>query len=264
MWIDTHAHIAAEAFEADVDDVVSRATEAGVYRVVCVADTVASAHGSVALAGRHDAVYATAGIHPHNAAQATKQDFEDLAKLLETERLAAGGRVVAVGEMGLDFHYDFSPVEAQEAVFRRQIELAKAFDLPIIIHSRKAEHRILDILEAVGAPRAGGVMHCFWGDAQAAQRTLELGLYVGVGGAITFKNAGDLRAIVRELPLERLVVETDAPYLAPVPFRGKRNEPAYVAHTGRELAELLGLPEEKVAEATSRNANRLFGLDTGE
>lgn len=258
MWIDTHAHIAASDFASDIDAVVTRAHEAGVSRIVCVADNLRSAHGSVDLAMRYDSVYATAGIHPHNAEAAVEDDFTKLRTLLAHER------VVAVGEMGLDFHYDFSPVDVQKQVFRRQIELAQEFNRPIIMHSRKAEHDVLDILGEVGIPKAGGVMHCFWGDLRAAQRTVDAGLYIGVGGPVTFKNAGDLREILKSLPLDRILVETDSPYLAPVPFRGKRNEPAYVAQTGRALAELLGLSDDEMARVTTENAIRLFGLDLAD
>ncbi len=264
MWIDTHAHLVSEQFRDDVDEVVKRAKEAGVGQVVCVADTAASARGCVALARRHRGVWATVGIHPHHAAEATEADFADLRRLLEGEARAAGGPVVAVGEAGLDFHYDFSPRHVQEDVFRKQIRLAHEFGLPIIMHSRKAEERVLDVLAEEGVPEAGGVLHCFWGSAEVAESALAMGLYLGVGGPVTFKNADDLRSVLKSVPTERLLVETDAPYLAPVPFRGKRNEPAYVVHAGRALAELLGVVESELAAVTSRNAARLFGIDAGE
>lgn len=264
MWIDTHAHLVSERFKDDADDAVARAKEAGVEQIVCVADSLPSAHGCVLLARRHEGVWATAGIHPHNAAQATEDHFAQLRRILTDDARAAGGPVVAVGEAGLDFHYDFSPRDVQEEVFRRQIRLAHEFELPIIMHSRAAEQRVLEVLEDEGIPAAGGVLHCFWGSAAVAERALAMGLYLGVGGPVTFKNAGDLRSVLRDVPLDRLLVETDAPYLAPVPYRGKRNEPAYVVHAGRALAELLGVAEEELAAATTRNATRLFDLDPGQ
>lgn len=255
MWIDTHAHIAAPEFTADVDDVVARARQAGVGRIVCVADDLESAVRAIALSEAHEDVYATAGFHPHNAAKATEEDFARLEELLQHER------VVAVGEIGLDYHYEFSPRDVQLRVFRRQVQLAHEYGLPIILHSRAAEHAVLDLLKEEGVPEAGGVMHCFWGDDGAAERSLAAGLYIGVGGPITFKNTQALRDIIQGLPLDRLVVETDSPYLAPVPNRGKRNEPAFVVHTGEALASLLGQDAEHVAETTSTNASRLFGID---
>lgn len=264
MWIDTHAHLVSERFRDDADDVVARAQEAGVEQIICVADSVASAHGCVALAGRHEGVWATAGIHPHNAAQATDEHFAEMRRLFTADSRHVGGRIVAVGEAGLDFHYDFSPRDVQETVFRRHIALAHEFNLPLIMHSRQAEQRVLDVLEEEGVPEAGGVLHCFWGNAEVAERALAMGLYLGVGGPVTFKNTDDLRAVLREVPYGRLLVETDAPYLAPVPFRGKRNEPAYVVHAGRALAELLGLAETELAAITTQNAIQLFGLDGGK
>lgn len=259
MLVDTHAHIASDAFADDVEAVLERAAAAGVHTVVCVADDVHAAKRGLELAERFGGrVVATAGIHPHQAGAATAEDLAELASIVD------GGAVVAVGEMGLDYHYDFAPVDVQQEVFRHQLRLAKRVGLPVILHSRKAEHDVLRILEEEGADEIGGVMHCFWGDAEAARRTLDLGFYIGVGGPVTFKNTGDLREILAEVPLERMIIETDSPYLAPVPYRGKRNEPAYVAETAASLAALLGVPVATVAEQTTANARRLFQLDVGE
>lgn len=255
MWIDTHAHIGSEPFVDDLADVLERARNAGVTTIVCVSDDAAASERSIALAVSYSQVVATAGIHPHQAAAAAAEDLRRIRDLLDHDR------VVAVGEIGLDYHYDFSPVAVQQEIFRRQIRLAHEKQLPIVVHSRKAEHDVLAILAEEGVPAAGGVLHCFWGDAAIAKRALDMGLYIGVGGPITFKNAEDLRTVVKKLPLERLLLETDAPYLAPVPYRGKRNEPAYVAETGKHLARLLERDEADVARITSENARRLFGID---
>lgn len=255
--VDTHAHLAADDFADDLGDVLQRAAEAGVVRILCVADNLPSARRGLLLAEAYPQLRVTAGIHPHRAQEAQEADF------IELERLAASGQIVAIGEMGLDFHYDFSPREVQYEVFRRQLHIAKAARLPIILHSRAAEHEVLQVLADEGADEIGGVMHCFWGDTEALHTTLDLGFYVGVGGPVTFKSAEALRTQLRSVPLDRILLETDAPYLAPVPHRGKRNEPAYVAATARQFAELRGLSPEELAEQTTVNANRLFGLDLG-
>ncbi len=255
MLIDTHAHLASDAFADDIEAVLERAAAAGVHNIVCVADDVGAAKRGLELAERYGPqVVATAGIHPHQAAAATPDDLAELARIIEE------GKVVAVGEIGLDYHYDFAPVDVQQEVCRHQVRLAKQARLPVILHSRKAEHDVLRILEEEQADEIGGVMHCFWGDAEAARRTLDLGFYIGVGGPVTFKNTDDLRSVLADVPLERIIIETDSPYLAPVPHRGKRNEPAYVAETAAALARLFGVSVETVAEQTTANARRLFRL----
>lgn len=223
--------------------------------MVCVADDVASSLRAVALAERHPVLVATAGIHPHEAAKASDRHFDQLRQIV------GRAEVVAVGEIGLDYHYDFAPVEVQKEVFRRQLRLAKDVGLPVVVHSREAEDDVLSLLEAEGAHKIGGVLHCFWGSAEAAARALELGFHLGVGGPVTFKNAEELRRVLGGVPTDRLLVETDAPYLAPVPYRGKRNEPAFVVHTGIALAGVVGVDPDELAQRTTANAARLFGLD---
>lgn len=256
MWVDTHAHIAGDEFADDVADVVRRATEAGVWRVVCVADTLDSAQRTISLARQYNQVLATAGVHPHQASTVNEHALHTLEQLIQDEHICA------VGEIGLDFYYDFSPRDVQRNAFRQQIRLAKAADLPVIVHSREAEHAVLDILEEENATK--GVLHCYWGDARGAERAIEMGFHIGVGGPITFKKTDDLRDIIERLPLERLIIETDAPYLAPVPYRGKRNEPAYVVQVGHRLAQLMNRSVEEIAEMTTANACRLFGIDAQE
>jgi len=252
MWIDTHAHLVSGAFEGDREAVIDRAKAAGVERILCVGDTVEASAAAIRLAREREEVWATVGIHPHEAAKAPEDIEAALAPLL------TGAKVLAVGEVGLDYHYDFAPVETQKRVFREQIKLAKRFGLPLVIHSRESYDDVIRILDEEGAGEVGGVLHCFWGTKEIARAALDMGFYLGVGGPVTFKSAGELRELVRTLPPERLVVETDSPYLAPVPHRGKRNEPAYVVETGKALAGVLGLDAAEVADVTTRNAIALF------
>jgi len=254
MWTDTHAHLASGAFNEDRSEVIRRAVDAGVTRIVCVGDTLATSEASIRLAAEWAEVWATAGIHPHEAAKAPDELEEALWPLLEQPK------VVAVGEVGLDYYHKFSPIETQHRVFREQIRIAKKRGLPLIIHNREASEDVIRILREEDAGSVGGVLHCFWGTLETARAALGMGFYLGVGGPVTFKNSDDLRSVLAELPVERLVVETDCPYLAPVPHRGKRNEPAHVVHSGRALARLLGMDDAELADITSRNAATLFGL----
>lgn len=254
MFVDTHAHIASPPFEDDLDTVLRRAAEAGVGAVICIGDTIESSQAAIALSEREPAVWATAGVHPHYAHEAPGE-LEQLLK-----ELLAHPRVVAVGEVGLDYHYDFSPRAVQQEVFRRQIRVAVECRLPLVIHMREAEEDLLRILREESAHLAGGVLHCFWGSGEAAEEALKMGFHLGVGGPVTFKNAEALRQVLAGVPMERIILETDAPYLAPVPYRGKRNEPAYLVESARALAQLKGLSVEEVADLTTQNARRLFGL----
>src|SRR5215218_6414148 len=258
MFIDSHAHIDGEEFDADRDEVVARAREAGVRAILNVG--TGDPHGAnferaVAVAERYEGVYAAVGVHPHDA-----KLYDEAAERLILE-FVRGARVVAVGEIGLDYHYDNSPRDVQREVFARQLRLARAEGLPVIIHSRDADEETLEILRAeyAGTER-GGVMHCFGGGPALAEGALGLGFYISFAGNVTFKKAEPLREVARTVPPERLLVETDCPYLAPVPHRGRRNEPAHVAATARFLAELRGVSVEELGRATSENFSRLFGV----
>jgi TatD DNase family protein len=257
--VDSHCHVAEPEFETDRLEVLARAGAAGVGTLVCVGATgpVASNLGAVALAGRHGdvRVVAAVGIHPHHASSGDDTAFADLA------RLAREPGVVAVGETGLDFHYDFSPPDAQRAAFARTIALARETGLPLVVHVREAQREAADILRTEDAAAVGGVIHCFTGDAGDARRYLDLGFHVSVSGIVTFRNAQAIRDAVAVVPRDRLLIETDAPYLAPVPYRGKRNEPAWVVRVAETVAVVWGLPLAEVAAATTANARRLFGLD---
>lgn len=253
--VDTHAHLVSEAFENDCHEAIDRAREAGVAAVLCVADGVESSQAAVELAAERSEIWATVGIHPHQAGEAPEDIPAALKPIFERDR------VVALGEMGLDYHYDFAPVTQQKRVFREQLRLACDLKLPVVIHNREADQDVIRILQDEGAERVGGVLHCFWSDWETASVALGMGFHLGVGGPVTFKRSEALRALLEKVPLERLLVETDSPYLAPVPYRGKRNEPAYVVESARVLAEVKGVTMEELASVTTENAAKLFNLD---
>ena len=250
-WVDVHLHLTDPAFAGEEDEVLERAWAAGVRWVVTCGTDLADSVGAVELARRYPGrVWATVGVHPH---QAKSWALETEAEL---EELAADPHVVAIGEIGLDFHYDFSPRDVQEEVFRRQLRLARRLGLPVVIHSREAAAETLAAVREEGPVE--GLLHCFSGDAAFAREVLELGLFISVGGMLTFKKMETLRQVVAAAPRERICLETDAPYLAPVPHRGKRNEPAWVAESGKALAALWGAGVDETAEMTTANAHRLF------
>ncbi len=248
--IDTHAHLQHPAFAADREAVLTAARAAGVALVVDVADDLPSAREAMAFALKVSGVRVAVGIHPHKAQTWNEAAAAELAALCRHPLVAA------VGEIGLDYHYEYSPRRQQAAAFREQLVLAAAADLPVIVHVREAEEDALAILRE--APPVRGVWHCFWSTAARARSALELGLYIGVGGSLTFRNAAELRQVIAQLPLERLLLETDAPYLAPAPHRGRRNEPAFVRHVAEALAQTHGGDLEQVARITTQNALALF------
>jgi len=254
--VDSHAHIQGEEFSDDIDGVIQRAKQAGVEKIVVVggAGDLASNQRAVALARSHDGLFATVGMHPHDAKAVSE---EELAQLRE---LAKDSKVVAIGETGLDFYYNHSPREIQMKIFRRFIGMARATELPLIVHDRDAHREIAELLLAEGERKLRGVIHCFTGDYQAAKAFLDLGFYISFSGIVTFKNAAPLREVAQKLPLDRIFVETDSPYLAPVPHRGKRNEPAFVRLVAETIASVREIPLEDVIHATSQNAHALFGI----
>jgi TatD DNase family protein len=250
--VDTHAHLDMAELAADLPGVLERALSAGVARIVTIGTDADSSRAAVELAQAHEMVYAAVGLHPHEARLWT----QDLGR--ELLELSASPKVVAWGEIGLDFHYLHSPREAQEAAFRAQIRLARGRGLPLVIHVREAHPEALRLIEEEGYGR--GVFHCFSGDVPVAERVLALGFHISLAGPLTFKNAVKPVKVAQAVPLSRLLVETDAPYLSPVPFRGRRNEPAYVVHTAARLAEVKGVEPEEVARVTTAGAQALFGL----
>ena len=253
MLVDSHCHLDYLEDEEALEAVVARARAAGVGTLVTICTRLSEFERVRAIASRFERVYCSVGVHPHDA---EAEGQKDPARLIE---LAGDDKVIGIGETGLDYYYDNSPRAAQRESFRSHIKAARASGLPLIVHSRDADAdtgRILE--EEAGEGAYPGVIHCFTAGRALAEAALGLGLYISLSGVVTFKKAEALRAIVRDLPLDRLLVETDSPYLAPVPKRGRRNEPAYVVHTAACLADLLGLPVEEVARITSENFFRLF------
>ncbi|MCA1042400.1 TatD family hydrolase [Bacillus infantis] len=254
MLFDTHVHLNAEQFEEDLEEVIGRAQAEGVSHMVVVGFDRPTITRAMELAEAYDFIFACVGWHPVDAIDMTD---EDLAWI---EELAAHPKVVAIGEMGLDYHWDKSPKDVQKDVFRRQIRLAKKVKLPIVIHNRDATADVVEILREEGAGEIGGIMHCYSGSVEVAKECLDMNFYISLGGPVTFKNAKKPKEVAEAVPLEKLLIETDCPYLAPHPYRGKRNEPAYVKLVAEQIAELKGLAYEEVAEATTENAKRLFGI----
>jgi len=253
--IDTHAHLHFPEYAGELPVVLERARGAGIAGIVTIGTDRETNEAAVRLAESLPGVYATVGIHPHDAGRATEDD------LAAMEALARGSqKVVALGEMGLDFFRDLSPRDAQERVFRRQLALARDLGKPVVIHCRDAHPETLAILAEERVAAVGGVMHCFSADVDVARRCLDLGLLLSMAGPVTYKNARALPDVARFAPEDRLVVETDCPFLPPHPHRGQRNEPAYIALTLARVAELRGADPGALAEATTRNATRLFGL----
>jgi TatD DNase family protein len=251
---DTHAHLHFPEFAGDLDAVLVRGRAAGVRRMVTIGTDVATSRAAAALAAREPDVWAAVGIHPHEAADA------DEAALTEIERLASAPRVVAIGETGLDFFRDRSPREAQTRAFTAQVALARRLGKPVLVHCRDAHAETLALLAADGPLERGGIMHCFSGDVALARRCIELGLLVSLAGPVTYPKPGALPDVARAIPADRLVVETDCPFLPPQPYRGKRNEPAYLAITAARVAELRGEPLADLAGRMSENARTLFRL----
>jgi len=261
VLIDTHAHLDFRQFDDDRNAVLDRAWQAGLIAVITIGIDLKTSRAAVALAEAHERVFATVGFHPHDAKTA------DDAALIELRDLARHSRVVAIGEMGLDFYRDRSPRDVQRRVFRRQLQIAAELGKPVVVHDREAHADTLEILRQWIAESQTtfseyrGVLHCFSGNLALAQAVIELGFFIGVDGPITYRNARKLPDIVKALPLDRLLVETDAPFLTPHPHRGQRNEPAYVRLVAEKIADTKNLPLEEVAQATTANAKALFQLD---
>jgi TatD DNase family protein len=262
MFIDSHCHIDGPEYDADRKEVIARALDAGVTTMLNVGTGDPNSEAferAVELAEKHSEIYAAVGVHPHDA-----KLFDDAAEQRLLNLVRRSERVIAWGEIGLDYHYDHSPRDTQRDVFRRQLRLAREQNLPVVIHSRNADEDTITIMgeELAGHQRAG-VLHCFGGSLAMARRAIELGFFISFAGNLTFKKAEDLREVARQLPLGRLLIETDCPYLTPVPFRGKRNEPARVVETARCLAGIHDRDLEDIASATTENFRTLFGVPPG-
>ena len=254
MLIDSHAHLEMQEFKKDLEAVIQRAKGSGVEYIFTVGTEKKDWKRAVEIADSHPSIYAILGVHPHNAKEIDDQTYPTL------RGLCRNGKVRAYGEIGLDFFRNLSPRDIQLKRFREQIGLAKELDLPIVIHDREAHRETLEILKSEKAEESGGIIHCFSGDYEMAKACLDMGFYISIPGSITFKKAGGLREIVERIPLESLLVETDAPFLTPEPFRGKRNEPSYVRYTAQKVAEIKKVSFEKVAEITTENALRVYRL----
>ena len=257
MLVDSHCHLDFKEFSGDLDEVIERGQQVGVARFVTICTHLDHLDRTLDIAERYDAVYCAAGMHPHEAEAADDWTVDRLADL------AMRPKLVGLGETGLDYHYDHSPRPAQQASFRRHIRAARETGLPLIVHTREADADTIRILAEEGAGQGGhrplrGLIHCFSGGRELAEKAVEFGFYISVSGIITFKAAGALRDIVADIPMDRLLVETDAPYLAPVPKRGKRNEPALVAHTAAKLAEIKGVSAAAIGHRTTENFFALF------
>jgi TatD DNase family protein len=261
MFVDSHAHLDVPNYDADRTEVISRARESGVGLIleICGSDVAkGSLDVGLKLAEEYPFIYAAVGLHPHEASLYDEALERKLLAMSDHEK------VIGWGEIGLDYHYDHSPRDAQRRVFSRQLRLALERRLPAIIHTREAEDDTIQILREdwaeAGGAAVGGIIHCFTGTQRLADAAIELGFHISFSGVLTFKNAGDLREVARSVPMERLLVETDCPYLAPLPYRGKRNEPAFVLETAAKLAELKGVSVEEIASVTCGNFKRLFNL----
>ncbi len=256
MLIDTHCHLTMPDFDADRSDVIQRAIDAGISHMITVGTDIEDSKRAIALAEGYEFIYAAVGIHPHDA-----RDITDIENVSDTiKKLASKKKVVALGETGLDYHYMHSPAEIQQEHFRLEINLAKSLGLPVIVHSREAKEDTLRILKEEKVEVTGGVLHCFSGDMDMAEKALNMGLYISFSGVITFRNAKKMPDIVKAIPLDRILIETDAPFLTPVPHRGKRNEPAYVKYMAEKIADIKGISLEELGKTIIDNAARLFRL----
>ncbi|HEY2251321.1 MAG TPA: TatD family hydrolase [Planctomycetaceae bacterium] len=253
--IDTHAHLDEEAFDGDRDGVIARAASAGIVRIITIGTTADTSRRAVDIAREFPSVFAAVGIQPNYAAQAKAGDWETIVELASAEK------VVAIGETGLDRYWDYAPFDLQIDYFQRHISLSQKLEKPFVVHCREAEaETVAQLHEASRRGPLRGVMHSFTGSLETARACLDLGLYISLAGMVTYKKSQALRELIKELPLERILVETDSPYLAPQPVRGKRNEPSFVRMTANMLAELAGVSQDEFARQTTANAGRLFGL----
>lgn len=249
---DSHAHLVDKAYEGDREEVIKRAADNSLKLIISLGYDLKTSYAALNLAERYDFLYTAVGVHPH-CAKSVPLDYRERLK-----ELASREKVVAVGEIGLDYYRDLSPRKKQQEIFREQLRLAQEVRLPVIIHDRDAHQDVLNIIKEEAGGRYGGVIHCFSGDWEMAAECMELGFYISIAGPVTFKNSETLQDVARKLPLDRILVETDSPFLSPVPFRGRRNEPVYVKLTVEKIAALRGMRWEDVAQATFENTRRVF------
>ena len=254
MLVDTHAHLDFPEFVDDLDSVLQRAKKNGVEKIITIGISISTSHKAIQLANEYSDIFATAGIHPHSARDLSEQECAELKQLARDEK------VVAIGEIGLDYYRDRQPRDVQRECMRRQLELACEMKLPAVFHVRDAYRDFLEIVQVYSSTMNGGIMHCFAGDWEVARKCLDLGFYLSLPGTVTFPKAQHQRETAGKAPLERLLLETDAPFLAPVPYRGKVNEPSFLTFTAREVAKLRQCGWEEIAEQTTANAYLVFSL----
>jgi TatD DNase family protein len=255
--VDSHCHLQDKAFKNNRDNVIHEAEEAGVKSFLVPGTSISDSIAALDLAEKYKGIYAAVGIHPHDSSRVLSNWREEL------KSLTLNKKAVAIGEIGLDYHYDFSPRDKQKEVFKTQIEIALEKNLPMVIHTRKSMEDTFQILDETGGWKPGGVFHCFPGTLAEAEHVINKGFFISYTGVVTFKNSQNTREIVKKIPIEKLLLETDSPYMAPEPFRGKRCHPALLIHTARMIAEIKNLSVEKIGEATSNNFARLFKLSSG-
>ncbi len=252
--IDSHCHLDMTAYKDDLDEVLARARTQGVHSIISIGIDEKSSLAAVELARKHSMIKATVGVHPHDVEQTDASGYDRLKTLVAANR----EHIVAYGEIGLDYAKQYSAPPVQKAAFSKQLEMAQELELPVVIHNREANKDTLEILRQLGPFPQGGVMHCFSGDSRLAEQVMELGFFISIPGVVTFKNGKTLQEVVTQTPLQSLLIETDGPFLAPVPWRGKRNEPAYLPYAAQKIAELKEISIEEVADQTSRNVQKLF------
>jgi TatD DNase family protein len=254
MLIDSHAHLDMEQFDSDRDEVIQRALSADVGQVVTVGIDVSSSLKAISMADSYPAVFAAVGIHPHNADVVDRQDLKRI------ESISAERKVVAIGEIGLDFYRNISSRNNQRKRFKQQLDIAMRCNLPVVVHAREAHLEVLEILSSFDKEGSRGVIHCFSGDIDLAEAFIEMGYFISIPGTVTFTNASIMHEVVAGIPLETMLLETDSPFLSPIPYRGRRNEPSRVVHTAQKVADIRGITLEEVATRTSENSRQLFGL----
>jgi len=258
MLIDSHAHLDMKQFDADRDRVVDRALSNDVSHIISVGIDIKSSRNALNLTTHYPSIFATAGIHPHNADNANKDDLEHIALIAQQDK------IIAIGEIGLDFFRNRSARQNQIEVFTQQLDIAMSLDLPVVIHDREAHTETVNILSSFKQNELRGVIHCFSGDYELAKTFIDMGYYISIPGTITYNNASQTQDVVRRIPLNRLLLETDAPFLAPTPCRGKRNEPSYIIYTAQKIAKLREISFEEVSYQTSKNVCKLFNLSFTE
>ena len=258
--IDTHCHLEMDAFDQDREEVIQRARDAGIEAMITIGSDLEGNIGGLELSGKYDFIYSSVGFHPHDAKDFTGEIFDKIKEwaINSGKGQVVRSKVVAIGEIGLDYHYDNSPREIQREVFMKQLIFAKEINLPVVIHSREAKKDTLDIVRESGVRK--GVFHCFSGDMDMAEKAMGMGFYISIAGPVTFKNTKKLKEVAEAIPDDYLLIETDAPYLTPEPLRGKRNEPSYIIHTAKAVAELRGITPEDISRVTTLNAKRLFRI----